>query len=270
MKKFTVVLPNQTSMPPELSLLSAPVCAAEPSVPCEHVGRTEGALLDENGHVVAFILRLATKLAPVGARTLIPRSALRIEAGPILHLSWTEDQVRAQPRLDENFQPHNRVDGGPPVESQWLPARPNVVPPAEGPNGQEAVKEGVEGGIIGAAIGAVAGFAVGGPLLAASLAAFFAAGGGLAGILSGVAQGTAADASELKFDPAGKEDDPSLAVPLTSLEQRLLDTTLTTSGVVTMTRIVPQTTDVIPPEGQTAVPAAQPANQMVEPYRRAS
>lgn len=270
MKKFTVVLPSQPSLPPELSLLNAPVCAAEPSAPCEHVGRTEGALLDENGRVVAFILRLATKLAPAGARALIPRTALRVEAGPIIHLRWTEDQVRAQPRLDENFQPHNRVDGGPPVESQWMPARPNAIPPAEGPNGTEAVKEGVEGGLIGAAIGAVAGFAVGGPLLAASLAAFFAAGGGLAGILSGVAQGTAADTSEMKFDPAGTEDDPSLVVPLTSLEHRLLDTTLTTAGVVTMTRIVPQTTTAIPPEGQTAVPTARPANQTVEEYRRAS
>lgn len=271
MKKFTVVLPNQPSLPPELALLHAPVCAAEPSAPGEYIGRTEGALLNEEGRIVAFVLQLATKLAPVGARTLVPRAALRIDAGPIVHLKWTEDQVRAQPRLDDNFQPHNRVDGGPPVESQWMPARPNVVPPGnEGPNGTEAVKEGVGGGLIGAAIGAVAGFAVGGPLLAASLAAFFAAGGGLAGILSGVAQGTAADASEVKFDAAGTEDDPSIVVPLTSLEQRLLDSTLTTSGMVTMMRIAPQTTDVIPPEGQTAVPPAEPANHTVEPYRHAS
>jgi len=266
MRKFTVVTPNQPHLPPDLALLMSPVCAAEPSAPGEYVGRTEGALLDENGRVVAFIMRLATKLSATAARTFVPRSALRLEEGPIFHLTWTEDQLRAQPRLDENLQPHNRVDGGPPVESQWMPARPNVVPPAEGPNGREAVKEGVEGGLIGAAIGAIAGFAVGGPLGAASLAAFFAAGGGLAGILSGVAQGTAADASEMKFDAPGKEDDPSILAPVTALEQRLQDTTLTSAGVLHMTRVMPQTTTAIPPEGQTA----QPANQTAEQFRRAS
>jgi hypothetical protein len=266
MRTFTFVHPNQLTLPPELALLIAPVCAAEPSAPDEYVGRTEGALLDENGRVVAFILRLATKIAS-GARTLVPRSALRLEAGPIFHLLWTEDQLRAQPRLDENLQPHNRVDGGPPVESQWMPARPNIVPPAEGPNAREAIKEGFEGGLIGAAIGAIAGFAVGGPLGAAALAAFFAAGGGLAGILSGVAQGTAADASEMKFDAPGKDDDPSIFAPFAALEEQLRDTRLTTAGIITMTRVVPQTTAVIPPEGQTV----QPANQTTEAaYRRAS
>lgn len=262
MKTLTVVLPNQPVLPPELTLLVTPVCAAEPSAPGEHVGRTEGLMLDDEGRVTAFILRLATKIAQGGARTLVPRSALRLEPGPIFHLSWTEDQLRAQPRLDENLQPHNRVDGGPPVESQWMPARPNIVPPAEGVNTKEAVKEGVEGGLIGAAIGAVAGFAVGGPIGAASLAAFFAAGGGLAGILSGASQGTAADASEMRFAPAGKDDHPSIAAPLAALEERLTDTLLTTGGVVTMTRVVPQTTTFVPPEGQTV------ANQ-TDGYRRA-
>jgi hypothetical protein len=241
MRTFTAILPGQSALPPDLSLLMTPVSCAEPSAPGEHVGHTEGVLVDEGGHIVAFVLRLAGSIDRDRARTLVPGTALRLEPGPLFQLQWTEDQLRAQPRLDENFQPHDRVDGGPPIDSRWMPARPNLVPPAEGVNKAEAAREGVEGGIIGAAIGAVAGFAIGGPIGAASLALFFAAGGSLAGIISGASHETAAEAGELKLDDLEQEREATPRGPLFELERRLADPALATSGVVTMTRFTPLT-----------------------------
>jgi hypothetical protein len=241
MHTFTAVMPTQPQLPPDLGLLLAPVCANEASAPDEYVGRTDGMLFDEEGHGVAFILRLGSKLDTHGARTLVPAAAMTLTDGPILHLAWTEDQLRAQPRLDEELQPHSRVDGGPPVESQWMPARPNVVPPAGGLNGGEAVKEGLAGGAVGAALGAAAGLAVGGPIAAASLAVFMAAGGSLAGVLSGVTQETAPEAGEMKFQPL--EKDPSaLGVALHRLEERLRDRDLEATGYVSTVQLTPMTT----------------------------
>jgi hypothetical protein len=199
-------------------------------------------VLGEDGRIVAFVVRLAKTIASDGARTLVPRTALRLEPGPIFHLAWTEDQLRAQPRLDADFQPHNRVDGGAPVESQWMPARPTVVPPGQGMNATEAAIEGASGGISGAALGAAAGFAIGGPVGAASLAVFFAAGGSLAGILSGASHETAAEAGELKLDTVSPEQEISRHGPLLELERRLADPAIGASGLVTMTRFAPLTT----------------------------
>jgi hypothetical protein len=248
MKTFTAILPRQSSLPPDLSLLITPVTCAEPSAPGEFVGHTEGVLVDGNGHIVAFILRLPEPVVRGGARTLVPAAALRLEPGPVFHLEWTEDQLRAQPRLDVDLQPHNVVDGGPPVESRWMPARPSVVPPAEGVNKAEAAIEAVEGGLIGAAIGAVAGFVIGGPLGAASLAVFFAAGGSLAGLLSGATHDTATEAGELKYDELVQERGPTPPGPLCELEQRLADPEVAASDLVSMTRLTLMTTAQSAPE----------------------
>lgn len=248
MRTFTAVTPAQPTLPPDLDLLLAPVCANEPSSP--YVGRTDGVLLNERGRVVAFIVRLSKLLVPGCPRTLVPVTAVTVTGGSLLHLSWTEDQLLAQPRLDEDLQPHNRVDGGPPVESQWMPARPNVVPPGPGMNKMEAVKEGLEGGIIGAAIGAVAGMAMGGPIGAASLGAFFAAGGGLAGVLSGASHETAVEASEMKLD--NLEPDHLTPTPIRRLEERLRDQSLSAAGIVHMTKLMPLTTTEPAPEQKMA------------------
>lgn len=253
MRTFTAVIPAQASLPPDLELLLAPVCAKEPSAPDEYVGRTDGVLLDEEGHPVAFIVRLAKKLDADCRRTLVPTRALTVTGGSLINLSWTEDQLLAQPRLDEDLQPHNRVDGGPPVESQWMPARPNVVPPGPGANGNEAAKEGLEGGLIGAAIGALAGMAIGGPIGAASLAAFCAAGGSLAGILSGATHDTAVEASEMKLDNLEPERHPVAAIR--RLEERLRDPGLTAGGVVHAMRLTPFTTTEAPSEQERAAAA---------------
>jgi hypothetical protein len=249
MQTFTAVLPTRRLLPHDLALLLAPVRAEAPSAPDAYVGRADGVLLDDGGHVVAFIVRLARELDAKSPRTLVPATAVTVTEGPILRLSWTADQLRAEPWLDADLQPHNRTDGGPPVESRWMPARPGVVPPGPGVNGAEAVKEGFEGGIIGAALGTLAGLALGGPIAAASLAVFFAAGGSLAGVLSGASQETAPEASEMKFPPPEAEDYGSRGVGLGALEQRLRDLGLAAGGLVTMTRLTPMTTPTeAPPE----------------------
>ena len=253
MRTFTAVIPAQPTLPPDLELLLAPVCANEPSAPDEYVGRTDGVLLDEEGRAVAFIVRLSKKLDPDCPRTLVPTRAMTVTGGSLIHLTWTEDQLLAQPRLDEDLQPHNRIDGGPPVESQWMPARPNVVPPGPGVNGSEAAKEGLEGGLIGAAIGAVAGMAIGGPIGAASLAAFCAAGGSLAGILSGATHETAVEASEMKLDNLEPERRPVPAIR--RLEERLRDPGLTVAGILHAMRLTPMTTTEAPAESERAAAA---------------
>ena len=203
MKEYMAVTVARPTLPRAIPLpLWSPVLANEPSAPDEYVGHTEGAVLDDHGHVVAFLVRLAPKLAPSKPRTLVAASAIRITDESILQLSWSEDQLRAQPRLDDHLQPHNVVDGGPPVESRWMPARPAVVPPGAGVNVEEAARQGLEGGLAGVVVGAVAGLAIGGPLAAMGLAAFCAAGSGLAGILSGASQESAAQTGEMKFEDA--------------------------------------------------------------------
>jgi hypothetical protein len=186
MQTFTAVLPTDASLPADLALLAAPVSVAEPSDPDEYVGDAEGVLLDGEGRVAAFVVRLARRIDLRKDRVLVPATALRLTEGPYLHLSWTEDQLCAQPRLDGDLQPHNRVDGGLPVESHWmLPARPGVVPPGPFVNKSAAAREGLEGGLIGAIFGFVVGLAIGGPAAVVLAMIFFAAGAGLAGLLSG-------------------------------------------------------------------------------------
>lgn len=225
----------------------APVRAEEPSLPDEYVGRADGVLLDDQGRVAALILRLSRRLDARGARTLVPATALSL-TGPTLHLQWTEGQLLAQPRLDEDLQPHNTADGGPPVESQWMPARPAVIPPGSGGNGAAAATEGVEGGLIGAALGALAGLAIGGPIGAASLAVFFAAGGSLAGILSGASQETASEAGEMHFAHRNAEDHDALTVALGRLESALRDPSVAAAGLVSAMQVTPMTTTEAPPE----------------------
>ncbi len=242
MRTFTAVTPLTTTLPPELSLLLAPVRTDEPSAPDEYVGRSEGVLLDEKGRVLAFIVRLSPRLMAGTPRTLVTATAVTVTDDGVMHLSWTRDQLLAQPLLDVNLEPRNQTDGGAPVESAWLPARPNVIPPGDTTNGVEAAKEGLQGGAAGAVIGALAGLAIGGPVGALALGAFFAAGGGLAGVIAGASYETAVEAGELKYDnvaPAGGE---ARATAFRLLEERLRDPGLPAAGLIHATRFTPETT----------------------------
>lgn len=226
MRTFTVITrSNNEPLPAELALLEAPVSTEEPSAPGEYVGRGAGIMLDERGNAVAYVVRLEPKLA--GTKhpwTLLPTSAAVITDDGVLAASWTEDQLMAQPRIDARFQPHERATGGLPVESQWMPARPNPVPPGPEINKSEAMVEGAAGGAIGAAIGAAAGLIAAGPIGALGLGVFFAAGGSLAGLLSGGSQETAVQAAELEMDtvrsetPKSDSEDNATRSKLTRLE----------------------------------------------------
>ena len=207
MRTFTVITRRTNDpLPAELALLEAPVSTEEPSAPGEYVGRGAGVMLDEQGDLVAFIVRLEPKLAGTKPPwTLLPTAATVITDQGVLAASWTEDQLMAQPRMDARFQPHEMPTGGLPVESQWMPARPNPVPPGPDVNKSEAAIEGAAGGAIGAAIGAAAGLIAAGPIGALGLGVFFAAGGSLAGLLSGGSQETAVQAAELEMDTVRSE-----------------------------------------------------------------
>ncbi|HEY3234564.1 MAG TPA: hypothetical protein VGJ84_07595 [Polyangiaceae bacterium] len=198
MRNFTLVRTTETGAGSEkdLALLRARVLLEEPSAPGEYVGLSEGALLDEDGRAVAFLVRLSERLVGKGPqRTLIPRTAVSIDDASTLHVRWTEDQLLAQPRIDEQFGLH-RVDEGQVRDRGWI--RPNVVPPGKGPDASWMVTDTLAGAAIGAGIGAVAGLAIAGPIGLASLGVFFAAGGGLAGLLAGASYDNAAEASELR------------------------------------------------------------------------
>lgn len=244
MRTFTAVTRHENAtMPPGLEPLEAPVTTEEPSAPGEHVGQAEGVLLDGQGSIVAFVVRLSKHLAPEElSRTLVPAAAIELRAGT-LHVSWTEGQLLAQPRLDAGFQAHDRANGGAPVRSQWMPARPNLTPPGTGVNVHEAAKEGAAGGAMGAVIGAAAGMAVAGPIGAAALAVFFAAGGSLAGLISGGSQESAAEASELRFDAAEELEGRPKAkkAKLAALAERLRDPATVEAAGLYAVRFVPAT-----------------------------
>ncbi|MEP7124859.1 MAG: hypothetical protein ABJE95_28280 [Byssovorax sp.] len=248
MRTLTAVIPAKSSLPPDLALLLAPIRSSEPSAAGKDVGHAEGALLDEQGRVIAFIVRLSPSVASGSPRTLVTANAVKVTDDSVLHLSWTEDQLLAEPRLDSNLQPHTVTDGGIPVESQWMPARPNVIPPGGEMNVGETAKEGLEGGTIGAVVGGAVGLVIGGPIVALGLAGFFAAGGGLAGILSGASQDTAAEAGEMKFDSLEPAPGEARDAALAHLEARLRDPAVVANGLVRATRFTPMTTTEPPPE----------------------
>jgi hypothetical protein len=171
MPTFTAVLPTTANLPHDLALLLTPMRANEPSSPEAFIGRTEGALLDSAGHVVAFVVRLAPWLVAHQPRTLVSGASISVDDEGTLHTTWTENQLVMQPRLDAEMQPHDRVVNTAPIESQWMPARPNRVPPEAGANAPAALKDAAGGAAAGALAGAVAGLAIGGPFGALALGA---------------------------------------------------------------------------------------------------
>jgi hypothetical protein len=230
-RSFTAVVPLRHDLPPELALMLAPIRTDEPSAPDRYAGRAEGVLLDHEGRVVAFIVRLATKLNGNVERTLVPTTIATLEEGPTLHLAWTNGQLRAHPRLDEDLK---RPD---PVHEE----APGEAPPGGGVSGSETAKEGVEGGLLGAALGALAGLVLGGPIAAASMAVFFATGGSVLGMVAGASEEkTPPEATTTTVNPV-RAHDAALAAALELLEARLRrDPEL--EGVVITTRIVPPVT----------------------------
>ncbi len=115
MRTWTAVTPSTMALPAELALLLAPVRLAEaPNVNDDPVGRAEGVLLDDEGHLVAFVVRLSWKLAAGNPRTLVPASAMNVADDTRLVLEWPRDKLLEQPRLDKDLQRQDAAQEAPP------------------------------------------------------------------------------------------------------------------------------------------------------------
>jgi hypothetical protein len=241
MRTFTAVLPMRPSLPHDLALLLAPVRAAHPleADPNVYVARADGALLDEDGRVVAFILRLARPIDARGQRTLVPITEVSLLQGPELRLKWTEDQLRAQPRLEDDLQVQEPTnEGGPPDhDGESVLKAAGETPPTPRVNKSEAAKEGIEAALIGGALGALAGLAIGGPIAIAGMAVFFATGGSMLGLVSGAEHKPAPPLSDTTFAPLDASDHDALAVWLGEMEARLRDPALEYASLVSKMQI---------------------------------
>jgi hypothetical protein len=222
MRTWTAVSPATMTLPHDLALLLAPVRVVDPARPeADYVGRADGVLLDDTGGVVGFFLRLSPALVPGTPRTLVPASALAIAPDGALFLSWPQDKLLAQPRLDEDLQRDEASSSAGPGEG-----RVDVA---------ETFKEGVAGSAIGAVVGGLVGLA-GGPILGLALAAFFGVGGGFIGFIAGGARETHEEASGARPDELGSEPgNPAFRL----LEERLRDPDLPLGRLVDLTRFSP-------------------------------
>ena len=115
MATFTAVIPVRSILPQELSLLLSPIRAREPTEPEGYVAQSEGALLDEDDRVVAFIVRLARRFVPTCPRTLVDATAVTVTDDSVLRISWTEAQLLAQPRLDDALHLQDALPGTEPL-----------------------------------------------------------------------------------------------------------------------------------------------------------
>ena len=223
MRTWTAVTPSTMALPPELALLLAPVrLTGAAEVKDDPVGRAEGALLDDEGHLVAFVIRLSWKLAAGNPRTLVPISALDVTDDSKLVLAWPQDKLLAQPRLDKDLQ---RQDGaaGDPAVTATTPAE--TANPGEGRvDVSETIKEGAGGSAIGAVVGGILGGLAGGPI----------------GFISGGGQQT--DDAPEGAKPADLSGTP-VRPAFQRLEEHLRDPQITTGGIVHTTRFSPMATN---------------------------
>ena len=239
MRTWTAVTPSTMALPQDLALLLAPVRVADATGAKDPVGRAEGVLLDDEGNLVAFVVRLSWKLAAGNPRTLVPAAAMSVADDSGLVLTWSQDKLLAQPRLDKDLQRQDASEGG----ARVIPS--SAEPGAEeAPAGRvdvsETIKEGAEGSAIGAVVGGILGGLAGGPLLGFALAAFFATGGGLIGFISGGGQQTGDTPEDAK--PQHLATTPVYPA-FQRLEERLRDPMLSTDGLVHTTRFSPMATN---------------------------
>lgn len=234
MRTFTAVIPARSKLPPDLSLLLAPVHARAPSDPAAEVGRAEGLVLDEAGQVVAFIVRLSTRLVSTGPRTLLAASVVSIGDDGVLHPSWTEAELLSQPRLDDAL--HGvPAAGTAPIEIRSMNESIDVSSPPYPEATQDTLTGGAGGIAVGAALGAAFGIGAGAPV-ALGLATFFALGGGLVGALGGVMAPTATEEHDRMVDPRELAQTEASNAALRALEDRLRDPSLETADLVHLLR----------------------------------
>jgi hypothetical protein len=240
MSTWTAVTPATLSLPTDLALLVAPITfAGEPRSIEGSVGHAEGVVLDADGQVSGFLVRLSPTLVAESPRTLVPATAFTVAGSSALVLAWPQEKVLAQRRLEDDLKHYQA---------------PAAALPGEGKvSVSETVKEGLEGSAVGAVVGGILGGIAGGPVLGLALAAFFATGGGLVGFISGGGQETRAPAESTK--PDGLSVEPGDGT-FSQLQRRLQDPELAARGLVHVTRFSPS-------------PAVMPAVQQ-QPIARAS
>jgi hypothetical protein len=205
----TIIRTSNGQLPESLILLAAPIIGDHDSPETEPLGRVEGAIVDEAGHVAFFVVRVAQHFRLTGKRVLMPATALRIEETTrpspnniVLRTPWTLDQFLAQPDFAEDHQlPRNRTDGSPPVDGRWMPAVPNVIPPGKGVNRSKAVrmaaKWGIPTALVGMLIGGLIGYMAGSTFAMIMTAIFFGLAAAIAGVIAGATRDTAVDAGEI-------------------------------------------------------------------------
>jgi hypothetical protein len=223
MTTWTAVTPKASSLPADLALLVAPIRFADETRTIEgSAGHAEGVVLDAEGRVAGFFVRVSPTLDAASPRTLVPATAFTVAGSSSLVLAWPKEKLLAQRRLDDDLRHYEA---------------PPAAAPGEGKvSVDDTVKEGLEGSAVGAVVGGILGGLAGGPLLGFALAAFFATGGGLVGFISGGAKETRAPAESTK--PEGlsvtPEDDT-----FSQLQRRLLDPEPAAHGLVHVTRFSP-------------------------------
>ena len=223
------------------SLLVAPVrIAGEPRTIEGSAGHAEGVVLNAEGIVAGFFIRISPTLVAASPRTLVPASAFTVAGTTSLVLAWPLEKLLAQRRLDDDLQ---HYQAGP------APA------PGEGRvSVNETLKEGMEGSAVGAVVGGLLGGIVGGPLLGLALAAFFATGGGLVAFISGGGQETRERTESTEPDGLSVDhEDGTFA----RLQRCLRDPQLLIRGLVHVTQFSP-------------MPAVLATAQPQEPLARAS
>ena len=221
----TITLSGRRPVPKDLALLEAPVFASR-SLPQQNelVGWVEGVVTRNRARIVFFVVRLEREPERSGRRVLIPLAALdpaAIEEGAnaSLVVTWTADQVTAQPDFkDEVPPPQNPDDSGVVLAGRWLPIASTRVPPGRGLDHRHAWRKrlvwGAASALLGAVVALVAG---GGAAMAVGAALFFGLGGALAGSMYGYSRDSATDASA--FDEA--DPDPEITALVGRLEWAL-------------------------------------------------
>ncbi|HZF54620.1 MAG TPA: hypothetical protein VE093_38495 [Polyangiaceae bacterium] len=258
----TITRTTSDQLPESLALLAAPLIGEHDSPETEPLGRVEGAIVDEAGHVAFFVVRVAQHMRLTGKRILCPLAAVRLEETAsrvpnkiLLRTSWTLNQLLAQPDFVEDHElPRNRTDGSPPVEGRWMPAVPNAIPPGSGVNRSKALllgmKWGIPAGIIGGLMGALIGYVAGSAFAMLTTAVFFGLASAIAGLIAGATRDSAVDAGEIHamnpatagpgavaLDNAGTAGMPYVM----QLENALNDRSLFNTGVLKATPIQPTT-----------------------------
>lgn len=144
----TITRTGHGTLPDDLAFLQAAVFAARPlPQESERVGYVEGVVTRGRCRIVFFIVRLEHDSEATVRRVLVPvaaldASAVRARSDASLVLTWTPDQVLAQPDFVSDARPpRNHEDGSRVRTGRWLPAVPNAVPPGKGLNYRAAWRQ---------------------------------------------------------------------------------------------------------------------------------